>query len=135
MRKAIQTLKFAMLTALVALVPVAVPAAFTGVAFAAGNPTASTAASDPATKGNCSDVSKCDLIQKFVNPLIKVLTALVGLAVVISIIVGGIEYSSSAGDPSKASAAKNRIRNAIVALITFIALLSILNFLIPGGLT
>jgi hypothetical protein len=86
------------------------------------------------SSGNCSDVSNCDLISKYINPFINFLAALVGVAVVISIVIGGIQYGSSAGDPQKVSAAKNRIRNAIVALLTFLFLYALLNFLIPGGL-
>jgi hypothetical protein len=96
-------------------------------------PVAST--SDPAlNSGNCSDVNKCDLINKYLNPFVNFLAALVGVAVVASIIIGGIQYGSSAGDPSKVTAAKNRIRNAIIALVTFLFLYALLNFLIPGGL-
>jgi len=84
--------------------------------------------------GPCNNLQQCSLIYDYVDPFIDFLSALVGVAVVISIVVGGIQYSSSAGDPSKASAAKSRIRNAIIALVTFILLYAMLNFLIPGGL-
>lgn len=83
--------------------------------------------------GDCKDVRSCDIIYKYVNPLVNFLAALVGVAVVASIIIGGIQYSSSAGDPAKASAAKARIRNAIIALAAFMLLWTLLNFLIPGG--
>lgn len=92
------------------------------------------------TGGNCADTatgqvtSNCDLVKKFIQPFIDFLSAFVGVAVVISIIIGGIQYGSSAGDPQKVTMAKNRIRNSIIALVTFIFLLSLLNFLIPGGL-
>lgn len=90
---------------------------------------------DPAVNGgNCSSVQHCDLISKYINPFINFLAALVGVAVVISIVIGGIQYGSSAGDPAKVTAAKNRIRNAIIALVTFLLLYALLNFLIPGGL-
>jgi hypothetical protein len=84
--------------------------------------------------GNCSNLSQCDLINSYINPFVNFLSALVGVGVVTSIIIGGIQYSSSGGDPSKVTAAKNRIRNAIVALIAFLLLYGMLNFLIPGGL-
>ena len=84
--------------------------------------------------GPCNNLTQCTLIYSYVDPLIDFLAALVGVAVVISIVIGGIQYSSSGGDPSKVSAAKSRIRNAIVALVTFLLLYAILNFLIPGGL-
>lgn len=90
------------------------------------------------TGGSCKDVnvtaSNCDLVGQYLQPFINFLAALVGVAVVISIVVGGIQYSSSGGDPSKISAAKKRIFNAIIALITFLFLYAMLNFLIPGGL-
>lgn len=89
---------------------------------------------NPSTGGNCSNINKCDLLQHYINPFINFLAALVGVAVVVSIIIGGIQYGSSGGDPSKVTAAKNRIRNALVAFITFLFLYALLNFLIPGGL-
>jgi hypothetical protein len=91
-------------------------------------------AASKTTSPACSDLSNCPLIKNYIEPFINFLAALVGVAVVFSIIVGGIQYSSSGGDPSKVSAAKNRIRNAIIALVTFIVLYAMLNFLIPGGL-
>jgi len=84
--------------------------------------------------GNCATAANCDLIGKYVNPFIDFLTALVGVAVVTSIVVGGIQYSSSGGDPQKTAAAKARIRNAIIALVVFFLLDALLNFLIPGGI-
>jgi len=94
-----------------------------------------TVVSDSATKnGKCADVNNCDIIKEYIQPFINFLAALVGVAVVISIVIGGIQYGSSAGDPSKVTAAKNRIRNAIIALVTFLFLYTLLNFLIPGGL-
>ena len=90
---------------------------------------------DPAANGgSCADVSNCDLINNYINPFVNFLAAAVGLAVVISIVIGGIQYGSSGGDPSKVTQAKNRIRNALVALVTFLFLYALLNFLIPGGL-
>jgi len=92
--------------------------------------------SQPATVagGNCQSLSKCDLMSTYINPLIKFLAALVGVVVVVSVIIGGIQYSSSAGDPQAATAARKRITNAIIALVVFIFLYALLNFLIPGGL-
>lgn len=90
------------------------------------------AAQDPAltpcTSGNC------DLVKKYIDPLINVLAAAVGVAVTISIVVGGIQYSSSAGDPGKMQTAKKRIINAIIALIGFFLFYAVLQWLVPGGL-
>lgn len=136
MYRTIQTGKSYLLAALLLIMPVASfalisaqPAYATGSCARPGASCTVAAASMP-----CSNITKCDLITKYVDPLVNALTALVGVAVVVSIIIGGIQYSSSEGDPGKASAAKNRIKNAIIALVAFILLYSFLNFLIPGGL-
>jgi hypothetical protein len=84
---------------------------------------------------DCQTLSNCGLIKNYVDPAINLLAALVGVASVISIVIAGIQYSSSAGEPAKASAAKMRIRNTIIALVAFALLYVGLNFLIPGGIT
>lgn len=90
---------------------------------------------DPALNGGkCANLNACDLLTTYVNPAIRFLTAFVGIGVTIAIVYGGIEYGSSAGDPAKAAAGKNRIRNALVALLGFFFLYALLNFLIPGGI-
>jgi hypothetical protein len=76
--------------------------------------------------------NQCGILDYLVL-FINVLSALVGIVVVGSIIYGGIQYSTAGSDPQKVSAAKNRIRNAIIALIFFIFTYSFLNYLVPGG--
>ncbi|HEY1835811.1 MAG TPA: pilin [Candidatus Saccharimonadales bacterium] len=90
------------------------------------------AAQDPALT-TCTP-SKCDLVKKYINPLIAVLAGAVGLAATIGIVFGSIQYASSSGDPQKAAAAKGHIQNAVVALIGFFLLFALLSWLIPGGL-
>ncbi len=98
-------------------------------------PTIDTDATDPAASGGkCATLSNCDLVHNYLNPAIQLMSAAVGIAIAISIVIGGIQYASSAGDPQQAAAAKARIRNAIIALLTFLFLYALLNFLIPGGL-
>jgi hypothetical protein len=86
---------------------------------------------DPLAKCQGND---CGLITKYVNPFITFLAALVGIVVTISIIAGGIQYATSAGDSSKVSQAKERIRNAVIALLAFFFIYFFLEWLIPGGL-
>lgn len=85
------------------------------------------------TYADCKDLSTCDLITDYVKPTINLLVAVVGIGAVISIIVGGIQYSSSGGNPQKSSAAKDRIRNSVIGLLAFLFLYAMLNFLVPGG--
>jgi hypothetical protein len=76
---------------------------------------------------------KC-FIQSYVNPFVKVLAAMVAIFVVLSIIIASIQYSAAADDSSKVSAAKNRIRNALIALLAYVFLLTFVKYLLPGGL-
>jgi hypothetical protein len=92
---------------------------------------------DPKFVSNdCNDVtideSNCGIL-RYVVIITNFLSAMVGIVVVGSLILGGIQYSMSGSDPQKVSAAKTRIRNSIIALIVFIFTYSFLNYLIPGG--
>jgi hypothetical protein len=94
---------------------------------------------DPNTPGTqvCStgDDVKTNVIYIYLKAIINFLAIGVGLAVAISIAIGGFGYITSEGNPQKLSAAKNRLFHAVVALLLFILMYSLLQFLIPGGLT
>lgn len=64
--------------------------------------------------------------------IIRFLSAGVGLVVIGSIIVGGIQYSASRGDPKATATAIERIRASVIALIIYIFGFAILNYVIPG---
>lgn len=83
---------------------------------------------------NACKSSDCGFVASYINPAITALTAAFGVIAVISLILGGIQYSSSGGDPQKVSVAKKRIFNTIVAVFAYLFLYSFLQFLIPGGL-
>lgn len=65
--------------------------------------------------------------------IIRLLSDGVGLVVIGSIIVAGIQYTTSQDDPKATAAAQQRIRSSIVALIIFIFAYAILNYVIPAG--
>lgn len=77
---------------------------------------------------------QCDLVKKYINPLIRVMSAIVGIGVTISIIWAGIQYASSADDPQKVAAAKRRILVAMLTLIGYFLLFQFLDWIIPGGI-
>lgn len=74
----------------------------------------------------------CGII-KYLVLFIKFLSAIVAIVVVASIIIGGIQYSTSADDPGAVTAAKKRIMNALIALALYIFTFAILQYLVPGG--
>ncbi len=88
-------------------------------------PSGNLKATSPPPSGN--------IINDYVNPFIKLLTAVIGVVIVISVVVAGIQYSAAGGDPSGVAAAKKRITAAVIALIAYAFLLGFLRWLVPGG--
>jgi hypothetical protein len=116
------------------ITPIALGAAVTLITCPSGGKIASEV--DKAF-GGCQEGSAntgCGVIEKYLNPLINLLAGAVGLVVIIMIIYGGIQYSMAGGDSGKVSAAKARISNALFALIAFLFLYAVLQWLVPGGL-
>lgn len=58
----------------------------------------------------------------------------VGLIITTMIVIGGIQYITSGGDPQSVASAKKRIANALIALVAFAFMFAILQFIIPGGI-
>lgn len=76
-----------------------------------------------------------------INPIIdmafaffRFMSAGVILVIIGSIIYAGIQYSASRGNPQAVELSMKRVINTVIALLLFIFLLSITNFLVPGGL-
>ena len=83
-----------------------------------------------------SETSGMDcVIAKYINPIVKLLSVAAGIAVVIGVIMGGVQYSASAGDPQKMANARGKITKALFGLITFLFLYSALQFFSPGGIS
>jgi len=74
------------------------------------------------------------LFDKYATPVVQLLSALVGVVVVVAVIAGAIEYITSAGDPQKAAAGRSHITNALLGLLAYAFLYAFLQFIIPGGL-
>jgi len=91
---------------------------------------------DPALCGDdCKNANDCSLTTKYINPIInKFLAPLAVLAVIIGVIVGAIQYITSAGDAQKVAQGKSKIEKALIGFLGFIFLYALLNWLIPGGL-
>ncbi len=76
----------------------------------------------------------CDFEVKYIDPAIRFLAIGFGLIITIIVVSAGVQYSTAGGDPQKVNAAKKRISNALLALLVFIFMYALLQFLVPGGL-
>jgi hypothetical protein len=70
-------------------------------------------------------------IYDYLRAIIIFIGGAIGLAVVVSIIVAGIQYSSSNGNPQSIAKAKDRIVNAVIGLLLYLFLAAIIRYLIP----
>ena len=62
--------------------------------------------------------------------LISTIIAIVGIIAVIGIIIGGVQYATSAGDASKTKKAKNTILYSIIGLVVALLSWAIVNFVL-----
>lgn len=65
--------------------------------------------------------------------IIRLLSDGVGIVIVLSVVIAGIQYTTSADNPRSVEAAKARLRSAVLALAVFIFAYALLNYLVPGG--
>ena len=84
-------------------------------------------AGTPLDKNNCGIVG-------YVVTFTRVLSALVGVVVVIMIAVGGLQFSMARDNPQEVAAAKNRIKSAVLALAFYLFGFALLQWLVPGGI-
>lgn len=87
-----------------------------------------------AGKDQVCNVGEGGAIVEYLKMVLQFLSAGVGIVVVLMLVIAGVQYITAVGDPGNIKKAKERIVNAITALLLFIFGYAILNFLIPGGL-
>jgi hypothetical protein len=80
---------------------------------------------DPATGG---------AIVFYLKQILRLLSGAVGLVIVLILVIAGIQYITATGDPALIKRAKERIINAMTALVLFVLAYAIINFLVPGGI-
>ncbi len=116
--------------AISALAAVAVPKAMVLAATcSAGNQTVNTS-----FDVGCKDTPGNNVIYSYLDAVLRFLAGGVGLVIVLMIIISGIQFITSSGNPQAIQAARGRLTNAVIALILFIFMAAILNFVVPGGL-
>lgn len=76
--------------------------------------------------------SNCGII-KMIVIITNIMSAIVGVVIVISIIWAGIQYSMAKSDPNAVAQARSRVANAILALFLYIFMFAFLQWVVPGG--
>ena len=70
--------------------------------------------------------SLMEVVQTILNVIISVL----GIVTVIMIILGGVQYITSQGDPAKATKARNTILYGVIGLVVALLAFAIVNFVL-----
>ena len=70
----------------------------------------------------------------YLREALQLAGGVVGTVIVMMLVLAGIQYITSSGDSANVKAAKNRITNAITALVLFMFMVAILQFIVPGGI-
>jgi hypothetical protein len=73
-------------------------------------------------------------IWSIISLVLNLLSGAIGVAAVIMLVMGGIQYAASNGDPSAVTAAKKKISNVLLGLAAYVFLFAFLQWLIPGGI-
>lgn len=79
------------------------------------------------------DKIAADAIPRMIIDILNWALVGVGTVVVIFVVIGGIMYMTAAGSQEQAKNGTKVIRNAVLGLVLYILMLSILNFIVPGG--
>lgn len=82
---------------------------------------------------DCGNATGKDAIFAILKQVIRILTALIGVAAVGAVVYGGVLYSSSGDVPENVKKAKNIWMNTVIGLLLYAFFAAILTFLIPGG--
>ena len=92
---------------------------------------------DPNTKNqacqginNTADCGDPSFFMRFVTTVTNILTIIIGGAAVIMLVVGGIRYVVSGGDPQSTKGAKDTILYAIIGLVVAASAQLIVRFVI-----
>jgi riboflavin transporter FmnP len=79
-------------------------------------------------------VPQQDAIMAWFKMILLFLSGGVGIAAVGGIVWGGILYTTARDNAAQTQKAVTIITNAIIAILLFVFMYAILNFLIPGGI-
>lgn len=81
-----------------------------------------------------NDPTSGGAIVLYLKLLLKLLNVVIGMVIILMIVVAGVQYIASAGEPAAVKSAKSRLTNAFIALALYMMSFAIINFLVPGGL-
>ena len=87
---------------------------------------------DGCTSHGVNNASNKNNLMETVNTIINVIIGVIGFVAVVVIILGGVQYTTSAGDPGKVKKAKDTILYGIIGLVVALLAFAIVNFVLTS---
>lgn len=81
---------------------------------------------------NLDSNSNSNDLMTTVNTIINVIIGVIGFVAVVVIILGGVQYTTSAGNPDKVKKAKDTILYGIIGLVVALLAYAIVNFVLTS---
>jgi len=81
-----------------------------------------------------NDPSQGGAIIVYLREVLQLMSSAVGIVIVLMLVIAGVQYITSTGNSGLVGAAKKRIINALTALLLFMFMVLILQFIVPGGI-
>ena len=85
------------------------------------------------TGGQSGDIENSAVWQVLIIAF-NIVTGVVGIAAVGGLVWGAIMYSTAQDNASQVQQAVGVIRNVVIGVVMYVAMFSILQYLIPGGI-
>ncbi len=82
---------------------------------------------------NMNEVTGDNKLMNRVNIIINVALGVLGLVAVVMIIMGGLNYTTSAGDAAKVKKAKDTITYGVIGLVVALLAFAIVNFVLTSA--
>lgn len=80
--------------------------------------------------GQVGDVSDGRSLEDSIGVILNAVFGIIGVVAVVFIIIGGINYVTSQGDPGKTKKARDTILYAVIGLIVTLLAFAIVNFVL-----
>ncbi len=74
-------------------------------------------------------------IEDILKLILNILVYGLGAAAVLGVIIAGIQYMTARDDVAQVAKAKKRLIEIVIGLVAWALMFTVLNWLIPGGLT
>ena len=119
---------------IICLVMATLAIAVTGLAATTMAPAYATTANEQAQNGvnSINPEGKSASLTDMIKIILTAVFTVIGMVAVVMIIIGGVNYATSQGDPAKATKAKNTIMYAVIGLVITLLAIAIVNFVLSS---